>query len=131
MVVPFISLAGSAARVASGNGDTLDLTALAADRSVSLPPSLRVQLDISAVSGTTPSLTVVIEDSLDGGQTFNVVGTFVAQTVTGRTVIAIAPSGVAQAAGFVWPFNARRLRARWTITGTTPSFTFQIRGVLL
>lgn len=131
MPKPFLPLVGSASRTASGNGDGVDLVALNGDTPTAMPPSLRVQVDISAVSGTTPTLVVVIEDSLDGGQTWNVVGTFASLNSVTRAVIGIAPSGVAQAAGFVWPFNPRKVRARWTIGGTTPNFTFQVRGVLI
>lgn len=75
---------------------------------------LRVQLNVTAASGTTPSMVVVIEDTLDGTN-FNIVGTFAAKTVAAIEVINITV-----------PF-ADRLRVRWTITGTTPSLTFDVR----
>lgn len=131
MQQPFVSLAGSAVRTVSGNGDTLDLTPYLTLGQTGAPPMLRVQSDVTAASGTTPSLTVVIEDSLDGGMNWNTVGTFTAQTIASRQVQQIAVSGVAQTAGFVWPFNYRKVRARWTITGTTPSFTFSVKAVVL
>jgi hypothetical protein len=128
----FITLAPSLARTANGNGDALDLAKLfGVAPTLGLPPSLLVQSDVTAVGGTTPSLTVLIEDSIDGGVTWNTVGTFAAQTAAGRAVIQVAPSGVAQAAGFRWPFNARRVRARWTVSGTSPSVTFSVKAVLL
>lgn len=76
--------------------------------------SLRAQLNVTAVSGTTPSLTVLIEDSVDGGVTFNTIATFAAKTATGREVI-----------NFSGLFG-ENLRVSWTITGTTPSFTFAV-----
>lgn len=74
--------------------------------------SLRAQVDVTAASGTTPTLDVVIEDTLDGS-TWNTVGTFTQQTAVSRQVIDVATLG-------------RRLRVRWTIGGTTPSFTFSV-----
>jgi len=98
-------LVASAARTTSA--DTGEMTGF------SDATTLRAQLDVTAASGTTPSLTVVIEDTLDG-TTWNVVGTFAAKTAAGREVINVTT-----------PF-ANRLRVRWTITGTTPSFTFSV-----
>lgn len=75
--------------------------------------TLRAQLNVTASSGTTPTLDVVIEDTLDGTN-WNVIGTFAQKTATGREVINITT-----------PF-ADQLRVRWTIAGTTPSFTFAV-----
>lgn len=75
--------------------------------------TLRAQLDVTAASGTSPTLNVVIEDTLDG-TTWNAVGTFAQKTAAGREVI-----------NATTPF-AGRLRVRWTIAGTTPSFTFSV-----
>lgn len=77
--------------------------------------TVRAQLDVTAVSGT-PTLDVVIEDTVDGTN-WNVVGTFAQKTATGREVIDITT-----------PFTDR-LRVRWTIAGTTPSFTFSVAWV--
>lgn len=74
---------------------------------------MRVQLDVTAASGTSPSLTVLLEDSLDGTN-WNTIGTFAAKTAAGREVINVTT-----------PF-AETVRASWTVTGTTPSFTFSI-----
>lgn len=85
--------------------------------------SIRAQLDVTAASGTSPTLNVVIEDTLDGTN-WNVIGTFVQRVATGREVINVheekAESGTFQ------PVFADRVRVRWTIGGTTPSFTFAV-----
>lgn len=130
---PFLSLLGSAARTATGNGDAIDLTQLVGDSrgGSQLPPQLLLQADVTAVSGTTPSITFVVEDSLDGGVTWNTIGTFAAMTTVSKQVIQITISGVAQAAGFRWPFNPKRVRVRWTVSGTTPSLTCRVIGVIL
>ncbi len=74
--------------------------------------TLRVQLNVTAASGT-PTLDVVIEDTVDGAN-WNVIGTFAQKTGAGREVINV-----------VSPFSDR-IRARWTLGGTTPSFTFSV-----
>lgn len=96
----------SAARTVSGNSGIIG-------RSYGPSVTLRCQLEVTAASGTTPTLDVVIEDTLDGTN-FNTVGTFAQKTATSREVINITS-----------PF-ADRLRVRWTIGGTTPSFTFNV-----
>jgi hypothetical protein len=77
--------------------------------------TLRAQLNVSAASGTTPTLNVLIEDSVDGGATWNTVGTFAQKTAISREVVNV-----------VAPFTDL-LRVSWTIGGTTPSFTFEVR----
>jgi hypothetical protein len=79
--------------------------------------SLRAQLNVTAASGTTPTLDVVIEDSVDGGVTWNTVGTFTQKTAVAREVINVTV-----------PF-ADSLRVRWTVGGTTPNFTFAVHWV--
>jgi len=76
--------------------------------------TLRAQLNITAASGTTPTLDVLIEDSLDGGTTWNTVGTFTQATAVSRQVVNVTV-----------PFSDT-LRVRWTVGGTTPSFTFVV-----
>lgn len=79
--------------------------------------SIRAQLDVTAASGTSPTLDVVVEDSLDGTN-WNTVGTFAQKTAAGREVIDVTS-----------PFSDR-LRVRWTIGGTTPSFDFDVDWVV-
>ncbi len=75
--------------------------------------SVRAQLNVTAASGTTPTLNVLIEDTLDGIN-YNTIGTFAQKTSSGREVINITV-----------PFS-ETLRVSWTIAGTTPSFTFSV-----
>ncbi|MHB9003991.1 MAG: hypothetical protein ACYC6C_07990 [Coriobacteriia bacterium] len=96
----------SAARTATGTTANLD--------GYGATETLRAQLDVTAASGTSPTLDVVIQDSLDGGTTWNTVGTFAQKTAAGREVINITT-----------PFSPL-LRISWTIGGTTPSFTFAV-----
>ncbi|TFD74724.1 hypothetical protein [Cryobacterium fucosi] len=76
--------------------------------------TIRAQLNVTAASGTVPTLDVTIQDSIDGGATWNTVGTFTQKTAASREVINVTI-----------PFS-NTLRAAWTIAGTTPSFTFAI-----
>ena len=76
--------------------------------------TLRLHAVVSAASGTTPTLDIVVEDTLDGVNFF-VVGTF--------TQITAAAS---QAVNVTSPF-CERLRLRYTLGGTTPSFTLGVR----
>jgi len=100
----------SAARTTSGNSGVLgghygDFT------------EIRAQLEVTAASGTTPTLDVTIEDTVDGTN-FNTVGSFTQATGTTREVINITTT------------FADRLRASWTVGGTSPSFTFSVKWVV-
>lgn len=99
------TMVASAARTTSGDSGVLD--------GWGVPNSARVQLDVTAVSGVGPTLNVVIEDTLDGTNWY-VVGTFAQKAAVGREVVNLST-----------PFTDQ-LRARWTIGGTTPSFTFSV-----
>lgn len=99
------TLAPSAARTASGDSGVLT--------GWGVPSVARVQLEVTAATGTSPTLDVVVEDTLDGTN-WNVVGTFAQKIATGREVVNLAT-----------PF-ADRLRIRWTVAGVTPSFTFSV-----
>lgn len=99
------TLVASAARTATGNSGALSGWGIAS--------TIRAQLDVTAASGTTPTLDVLIEDTLDGTN-WNTVGTFAQKVTTGREVINITA-----------PFS-EKIRISWTIAGTTPSFTFAV-----
>jgi hypothetical protein len=81
--------------------------------------ALRAQLRVTAASGTTPTLDVVIEDTLDGGATWNTVGTFAQMTAAGRQVINVTNA------------FADNIRISWAVGGGTPSFTFAIDWVAI
>ena len=132
MLQPFFQIVPSAARNAAGNGEPFDLMKLCEwDASRQFPPMARMQVDVTAFSGSaTPTLAVLFEDSIDGTN-WNTIGTTGNLTLVIRTVINIGIRGDAYPANFAWPFNARRFRARWTIVGTNPSFTFSVKGLLL
>lgn len=99
------ALVESGARVANGDSGVLGGFGFA--------DTLRLQLNVTAVAGTAPTLDVVIEDTLDGAN-WNTIATFAQKTAVGREVINVST-----------PFT-NRLRVRWTIGGTMPSFTFAV-----
>lgn len=99
------TVAASAARTSSGSSAVTDGWGATA--------TLRAQSDVTAVSGTVPTLDVVLEDTLDGVN-YNTIGTFAQKVAAGREVINITST------------FTNRIRARWTIGGTSPSFTFSI-----
>lgn len=96
----------SAARTTSGNSGTL--------QGFGDVNSIRVQLDIDAASGTSPTLNVTVKDSVDGGENWNVIDTFPQQTAAGVVVRTV--TGI----------TSDVLRVDWVIAGTTPSFTFDV-----
>lgn len=101
-------LAASAARTTSGASAAMEL---------SNARRVAVLVDVTAVSGTTPSMTVTVEWSHDGATWFT------ADPADGMTAITAA-SKVVKA----FDVKAPQCRLVWTITGTTPSFTFAARA---
>jgi len=101
-----ISLHNLAAETTTGNGANVDNTA-------STPNGAVAHLHISAVSGSTPSATIKVQHSVDNSVWVDLI-TFTAATAVG--------SQRGSATGTV----NRHLRAQWTISGTTPSFTFAV-----
>lgn len=85
-------------------------------------------LDITAVSGTTPSMTVKLQH-LDqvSGQYVDIPGaSFAAKTATGTDTLQVYPGIVATANRSVPLVLGDAVRAVATISGTTPSFTMTL-----
>ena len=74
---------------------------------------LAVAVDVTAVSGTTPSMTVNVEWSNDGTTWF------VGDTADAFTAITAARKAVKR-----FEVKGLQFRLNYAITGTTPSFTF-------
>lgn len=107
-----ISLHDSAARTATGSGD--------AAAGFGGSSKIGAALVVSAASGTTPTLDVVIQHSLDGVNWFNLI------TFTQATGATSEYKAVSEAQGSTVTVVGDRLRARYTIGGTSPSFTFSV-----
>lgn len=105
-----VAVVVSGARTATGNSGAIPLH----DKG----SFLNLLLDITAVSGTTPSMTPSIEWSQDGGTTFGP-----AETADAFTAVTAAGTKAKQFA-----VKGTHYRIVWTISGTTPSFTFSVRA---
>jgi hypothetical protein len=127
-----VTLLASAARTASGAGSDVG--------GVENARALQVTLDITAVSGTTPTLDLEVQAKI--GVKYTRLVTFAQKTATGTFVreakrtltaapaeytIALDPSLTAAGVSDIewWDF----LRVKYTIGGTTPSFTFSVTVV--
>ena len=104
MAARAITLLPSAARTSSGSGDGSSAAAEFREGNI--------LLDITAVSGTSPSLTVTVETSADGANWFAHTA-FTAKTAAGKDVLKLANVG-------------SYVRVSYAISGTSPSFTFSV-----
>lgn len=109
MSVPYAqtdTFVASAARTTSSNSGILSGWGAA--------KTLRLQLNVTAVSGTNPTLDVLVEDTLDGTN-WNTLVTFTQATGATREVKNLTTQ------------FAPQIRVSWTIGGTaTPTFTFSV-----
>lgn len=94
------------ARTTTGNGSTF---------STEDALGFSATLSITAATGTSPTLDLTLQESLDGGATWNNVASFPQKTTTGshpKTFGLLTPGSIC--------------RWSWVIGGTTPSFNFSI-----
>lgn len=94
------------AKTATFTSDTIELGSYS---------TYRAELNITAASGTTPTLDVVIQTSKDGVTNWQQAGYFSQQTAVSSH-------------SNVFPNCDRFVRVVCTIGGTTPSFTFTMKG---
>lgn len=80
--------------------------------------ALRLQLNVTAISGTLPTLDVTLEDTVDGSN-WNTVATFAQKTATGREMVNLLAATT--------PF-ANQLRVKIVTGGTTPTATFSVKA---
>lgn len=100
------------------------------DRSDPNAEGVHVIVDITAASGTTPTLTPAIQGKDPASGNYYTLLTGAALTAAGTTVLKVAP-GVTPAANVaVSDFLPDTWRVVCTIGGTTPSFTFSVGAVL-
>lgn len=105
--MPLITMHASAARTATGNA--------AQTKNFEKYTKLRTELRVTAASGTTPTLDVKLQDTMDGTNYNDITGgAFAQKTTTGAEVINVTS------------LFANQLRVLYTIGGTTPSFTFTV-----
>lgn len=108
------TLVASAARTATGTGTQVC--------GFGRYEKFTMQLAVTAASGTTPTLDVTVQHSIDGGTTWFTLATFTQKTAAGSELK--TESEVEAATAEVY---GDCIRAIWTIGGTTPSFTFSVK----
>ena len=94
---------------------------------------IHLVLDITAASGTTPTLDVKLQrfDETSGKYVDLPSAAFAQKTGVGTADLTVYP-GIAETANVsVSDVLSENLKAVWTIGGTTPSFTFSLGGTLL
>lgn len=112
----------SAARTASGDSGELNADA---DRNDEIAPQRALfVLDVTAAGGTGPTLDVVIEAQDPASGAWVVVASFAQKAAAGREAIFLGGG-----ADNEFPFGKYRLR--WTIAGTTPTFTFSVGAIYI
>jgi hypothetical protein len=116
MAGPYMAqtLVASAARTATGTGSAVCGFAKF--------EKFAVELVVSAASGTTPTLDVTVQHSIDGGANWYTLTTFTQKTAAGSELKTESEVEAATAEVYGDCF-----RAIWTIGGTTPSFTFYVK----
>ena len=92
-------------------------TSLDADGNAGVFPrrAAKLELQVTAASGATPTLDVVVDTSPNNGEPWVEIAAFAQKTAPGFEDIKLAGA-------------KRYLRVSWTIGGTTPSFAFAVAG---
>lgn len=108
------TLVASAARTATGTGSQIC--------GFGRYEKFLCELSVTAASGTTPTLDVTVQHSIDGGSTWFTLVAFTQKTTTGNELK--TESEVEAATAEVY---GDCIRAIWTVGGTTPSFTFTVK----
>lgn len=106
----------SAARTTSGNSAQI----------FSFGPitGLVIQVKVSFVNGTSPTLVVSLQDTVDDGATWNDVPGAITGTINSVSTTVIRLNTVNTPV-------SERMRISYTIGGTTPSFTFKVDSYIL
>lgn len=111
------TVVASAARTATGNSGAISLTNVFTEaRRGQRVERIALLANITAASGTSPSLTLSVEWSHDGT-------TFAAVDGTADAFAAMTAANVRVKE---FTIKAPFYRVVWTISGTTPSFTFSV-----
>jgi hypothetical protein len=103
------TVVASAARTANGTSAAYGL-----GPSFPLGQSIALEIEVTAVSGTSPSMALSVlwsEDGVNFGLNDGSADTFAAITAVGNVVKTV-------------PARAPYMQLSWVLTGTTPSFTF-------
>jgi hypothetical protein len=91
----------------TANGNTSDID-------VSPFSVLEIEIKVTAVSGTSPTLSVYIEGKFENTGDYKTLASQTGITATGTWFFTIDPNAF------------RYIRVRWVVGGTSPSFTFRV-----
>jgi len=105
----------SAAHTTSGNSGNLDVGGF---------NEFLILINVSAASGTTPTLNFFVDSSPDQGTSW-------VQIASGAQLTGVSTQNIPLGAGSsaTPALFGEMIRLRWTIAGTTPSFTFNASGI--
>jgi hypothetical protein len=92
---------------ANGNGADIDVSPYSV---------IELELKVTAVSGTSPTLSVYIEGKFENTGDYKTLASQTGITNTGTWFFTINPCAF------------RYLRVKWVVGGTSPSFTFRVDG---
>lgn len=93
--------------------------------------SLHLVVDITAITGTTPSITVTVQGKDPASGKYYTLLASAALSAVATTVLRIFPGAVAAANTVANDFVPRTFRILWAIAGTTPAVTGTIGGTVL
>jgi len=96
--------------------ETVTANGYTTDFDLSMISAMEVQIKVTAVGGTSPVLNVYIEGKFEGSGDYKVIASQEGITTTGSWFFTINP------------LVFRYIRIRWTIGGTSPSFTFRVEA---
>lgn len=108
-----LALHPTAARTATGQGSAVDVRDYVGE--------IAIVLDSAAGSGTAPTLDVTIEESDTSGGTYT--------AVSGAAFTQVAAAAAAEKIAVKVDGLKRFIRAKYTIAGTSPSFTFSVNAL--
>lgn len=102
--------------------------------------SIAILVDVTVVSGTSPTLNVYLQNLMPDGTTWSDIGSMNQITATGKYAMGQLPGGnstftvvtgsLAAGTQRTFPLGAK-IRIQYVIGGTSPSFTFSIHAELI
>lgn len=104
-----VTILSSGTRTSSGSGSDVNIARFIAGE---------VYVVVTAVSGTSPSLTVNIEGRAEASGAYK----------TLCTISGITAAGTYWCSSTLTNIAFKNIRASWTVSGTSPSFTFAVYG---
>lgn len=92
---------------------------------------VQIGVDITAITGTSPTLTVIVEGLDDASGKYYTLLSSAALTATGTTLLTVYPGVTAAANGAASQALPKTWRIRYTIGGTGPAVTATVGASLI